>query len=396
MLLLRSSHRLGQSVLARTGEYFVDSTNGSDSANGATRAYPLKTLAGVKTKHGSATYPAIANVIAPSSAPLREQLVWDKTVSLTIQPVPGQSSWTIYGSEQFTSGWSSAGGGVYSRVLSARTSVPRVLVSSLTDGSGFWLDLTSAGTSTTPPAGSYGFVDVGDTLYIHLPADANPNSHTIEVPLNNYCVTSTRQPGVTLINAVGRAAVNSCFRAAATDALGFGSLFATDCTAEYGGSAGGFATDIDWTAATFTRCVAKRAQNDGFNIHGSAGITSTATLIDCDSSYNLDEGASPHDDTRLVMTRGRMHHNASSGMAAVDRCVVTMTGVEVDHNQTSGVDPLTGGISIANTVTATLTGNNVHDNPNEGIKAAATSSVTVSGNTSGLAAGNGLADNLVA
>lgn len=404
MSMLLADRGMVTSLLGRPGEYYVDAASGSDSNSGTTRSAPLLTLAAAKTKHGSSTQPAAIFVRAPQATPFREQFIWDKTVPLTIEPMGREASWFLYGSEKFTTGWT-LGGSVWSRAVTGyATGCNGVFVSTLTDSDGNWKRLIeNTATPTTPAAGEYGqsIVAGSGTIYVRLPADASANSHTIECAKRDYGMWARKAELVTTRYGRFYAANVAGHRTGSTTGGEDGTTVTENSEAWYC-NVGGFATATGtWTSAKYLNCKAFGSLNDGFNIHGgeSGGFptgTQLATLTNCESAYNLDEGSSTHERSSTTITGGRFHHNGSGGIGDVGAGASFTSGVESDHNWRGATDSLTGAIGIYETRTGSITGCNAHDNPREGIKVAVTASVTVSGNTSGLAAGNGFADNLAA
>lgn len=101
-----------------------------------------------------------------------------------------------------------------------------------------------------------------------------------------------------------------------------GELIAYDSYAE--GQVNGWQTAGVWTALNAIRCQGLGRDNDGFNIHGDAGVRGLATLDDCVGVGCGDEGVSPHDDTRLDIYGGLWFDNGGGGAQAVNNAVMNI------------------------------------------------------------------------
>jgi hypothetical protein len=377
--------------LSAPSTVYVDSVAGDDAANGSS-ATPVKTLAVAAGLAGPALSSlGAATIVATSTqaAPFRETLQYTAAGNLTIRSATSGTKWWLYASTKYTSGWASLGGGVWSQTISSPAigSISLVMVTTLTETIGdrsFWLRLQkNTATPTTPAAGQFGIS--GTTCYVRLPADANPNSHTIEVPTQGNGLQNTGNGILTPVDAEAWCAVAIGIKNGAVGSTG--SVDATDCGAQYCTS--GFGTEFNYGPTTFTRTRGWANLNDGHNIHGDPGENSIVTCTDVDGSYNDDEGISPHDDTHLVITgsstiasynghggatcignavmdvlAGRYHHNMRisipAGEGAITYIDATNSGqiaaaVEVDHNTGAG-------IMIKAGATVTLGAYSSHDN----------------------------------
>lgn len=370
----------------RTGNVYVNTVAGSDSANGTSRTTPVATLTKALQLLGGAGGTIV--VYAPYDTPLREVAAYDGAGNVTIVSAHVGMRWHHFGAVQHTSGWGSVGGGVYSKALSGYpTALNNVLVRSSTDADGFWVRLTAnTSTPTTPAAGQFGWSS--GTLYVRLSGDADPNTATTEVSKFDYCFFTNGTGVVTIQEAAFWVGNRACVGvgSAATS----GKLVVEDSSGYYGGDLGCFATRGDAVYLTANRVKARRAINDGFNVHGATGAPVLMTLTDCDSGYNLDEAASPHDDTRLVIVGGRYHHSVQGGMTAVDRSDVRISGQAQFDNNGVGF----GAVDIYDaTVTGSIDGAVMTNNAGSGIKVKAGAAFTLGSYTS---SSNGQADNLAA
>jgi hypothetical protein len=384
--------------------WHVDSLNGTALGDGRTVARAMNSLwSAVNDIRQQPPAQASIVVFAPEDTPLRETTDFftidtGTTIRMTSR-TPGQP-WYVYGSQQFTSGWTDAGGGVYSRSLSLTDVAPICWVPTLLDGDGQPTRITTKNTATptTPDEEEYGY-DSG-TYYVHLPDDASANSHTIEVVTVINLALVTDNSTLVIQDGVWRGSQGTVVRAGDSSGAvtGAGYVHAIDSTAEYAGDSC-WGTSQYVTGMRCVRCYARYATNDGFNHHCHDGDTSPLMeLIDCDSSYNKDEGVSPHESTRLIITRGRFHHNAQGGLTAAGSSSVQAFAAEFDNNRMhdSTVSPPStdiGGITLLETASLSARELYVHDHPGPGIEVYATATFTDLGlNRSGTAYDNALPD----
>jgi hypothetical protein len=363
---------------------YVNSVTGA-AANPGTSALPCATLSQALTVASKCK--TVVKVTAPATSPLRESVAVQSTLPQVVIESGDGSPWHLYGSTKVTSGWTSAGGGVYSRSLSV--TAYSVVVTTLTQTIGdrtFALSLTkNTGTPTTPGEGEFGYSS--GTLYIKLPASANPASHSIEIPNTDITLISNC-PSLTLRD--GRFLYHN---RAGMQALA-GLMTASDCVSMYGCPQYG-TWSIDTTGSmVLTRCRGWRAGNDGANVSGSG----KATLVNCDMSYNGDEGASAHGSSQLHVLGGTFSYNVQSGIGSINSSVNIIDGDPVCsynmRNATSS-DTWGAGINMYDTTTVRITSATCTNNVAAGLRIASTATTLgIDGVRSGVAAGNGAADNL--
>lgn len=361
---------------------YVDTAAGSDSNDGLSALTAKQTLAAAVAL---LTIGGTCNIVASSAAPLREMYQYGSAFPITLQATVPGTAWYMHASIAYASGWTSAGGGVYSRTAPVAT-IYSVAVSTLHDAHGLWRRLQrNTSTPTTPAAGQFGVS--GGTLYVHLPSSADANSHIIEVARYDQCVEASGGATLTLSDGVFR------FGNMGTVVANGGRIVAEDCVAQYGsGLTGSWATRNGYSKMTLTDCVGEGSYNDGFNHHATAGVASEMTLIDCVGRYNDDEGASPHDDTVFTVSGGRFHHNGSGGITAVNRCVIDIDGATCDYNNQAGYNSQWGGVAalgfVDGVVSGSVTNCILRNNDGPGLYLAAGHTITQSANLSGLAEGN--------
>ena len=186
---------------------------------------------------------------------------------LTLESADGSSAWYWYGSQNLSSGWSAAGGGVYSKSWTPQTNTPQTVVAyTLTDAFGYGLRLTNnTATPTTPAAGEFGYVDATHILYVHLPGDVSPNSYPIEASHIVYVARTYGAGKLTIKKAIARYATSDIFHCGRETLNELGSLEVDDCTIEY--AENGVASNGNGTVIDCTRVTANRMRNDGFNHH---------------------------------------------------------------------------------------------------------------------------------
>jgi hypothetical protein len=101
-----------------------------------------------------------------------------------------------------------------------------------------------------------------------------------------------------------------------------GNLTAYDSVVMHVGSTGCAWATSGTANMTLHRCYGWRANNDGFNVHGSGNTL----LIDCDGSYNDDEGASAHETTYMEIIGGRYRYNVQAGTGNVGTSTAVIGG----------------------------------------------------------------------
>ena len=374
---------------AYTKTIYVDSAAGA-AANPGTSALPCATLSQAVAIASACA--SVVKVKAPATSPLREVVYIGTGVpSLRVEPMVDGDPWHLYGSTEVTSGWSAAGGGVYSRAASVQP-ISGVWVTSLTETIGdrtFILTLDeNTSTPTTPGEGQYGWAS--NVLYVKLPSSADPGSHTIEVSsaagatITSDCAALELESAVLKFHNSGGVYATS------------GNITATDCVGSHGGNTRGIWGTNSAANMRLTRCYGWRSANDGFNVHGSG----KTLLVDCDGSYNDDEGASAHDTATMTVVGGRYAYNVQSGIGSVGSSVNIVTGdAQLVGNARNGSSETTSaGLMIYETATVQVSGVTAQDNNGSGVRIEATATILggLDGIKSGTGAGNDLADNYAA
>jgi len=141
---------------------------------------------------------------------------------------------------------------------------------------------------------------------------------------------------------------------------------------------------------TLHRCYGWRANNDGFNVHGSGNTL----LIDCDGSYNDDEGASAHETTYMEIIGGRYRYNVQAGTGNVGTSTAVIGGNALfEYNQRSGTaSPEAGGIASFEDCTTIIMSATCANNTGSGVRSTSSVPVQVDGLLSGTGQGNTSAD----
>lgn len=388
--------------LAQTGVRWVDYATGNDSNHGRRRNAPKATM-GSAIGSVAATDPMVEINIRNTAATAARTgatnwQTWDDPRPLTVQSWTPSERFHVYGSTSITSGWTSEGGGVWSR---AHTSDP-IHVPVATMGHPDKPDMPDqllkqeTGDVTTPAAGTYTYS--GGTLRIKLRDSSDPNSQRIELPVRNSAFLAQGAGVVRVRRGVFRYWRNPALFAATPSGVvapvgARGFLTVEDCDVEYAGN--GVATLL---YASEVKCYNTRARfvaNDGFNHHGELGHQSVMELWNCEGAYNDDEGASPHDDTILRVFGGKYHHNRrGGGITGVDRSRMEIDGA-VCHNNRRGapVDVAQGGVAFnAATMSGYVRNVTAVSNNGSGVYVAPGAAVQVDDIVSGVASRNAVAD----
>lgn len=279
--------------------------------------------------------------------------------------------WYIYGSEKHTSGWSSLGGGVWSKAL-GYSAVNIATVMTMTETIGdreFKKKLIEAPVPTTPAQGEIGYD--GTTAYVRLPNDENPNSHTIEIARRNTAFRPQGFAAITIEDMVARNFLSAAIsNGISTQPVGTGKLIVRNSIIEYTGLNGITASAQN----ELTECYnvqAYRCTNDGFNHRRTTGA-GIMILNDCKGSYNGDiagqssQGASAHTDATLTINGGEFNWNVSGGMVSIDTSVNNIHGdtsygpVLMDRNMrlgnTAGTIASQASCAWVNSATGTVSG----------------------------------------
>jgi len=166
----------------------------------------------------------------------------------------GFSSYRIR--DDHTSGWTSVGGGVYSKVIS-KTNVYYVRVAAGTQSAVYPLLLKNTSTPTTPNAGEFGYS--GSTIYVNLGGD--PNSHTLTV-------------------AYGTGGYNIYYK----DCVSF-SNYAYALYSYHEGH--GFAFDDFTSFSSMDRCASIGNQGSGISVNQGESITVTNCVLANNQYYGI-------------------------------------------------------------------------------------------------------------
>lgn len=381
--------------------WHVNSVTGNDANTGRSPAAPIKTmerlLQGVRATAPIAT-PKTAYIDAPEESPLRLSSTFFIDFAATVRllaATPGRP-WHAIGSERIVDTWTDVGGGIYSHALVRNNAsglqchLPEVL-----DPDGHPLRvLANASSQTAPDEGEYGWAS--DVYYVHLPGGINPSGHAVEIPLANSIVQAQHADASIVVED----AVLTGGRSAGIYA-GLGRVVGRRVLSQLHGT-NGFGTIADaGHESRYESCIGRLCPNDGFNLQGSGFMA----LVDCDGSWNVDEGASPHSTSVMAIAGGRYHHNGSAGITAVNQSVLDLLPyqgqpIEVDHNRrlymASPGSGDRGGLVALDTVTANVYALHAHDNPGPGVSRQSTVTWNVLGTiTSGTGQGNGTEDEVV-
>jgi parallel beta helix pectate lyase-like protein len=360
---------------------YVNSVSGNDSNSGLTSGAAKLTLDGARTALEALGGVGTIRVHAPITNPV-QGFVTFSTGRMTLEGMDSGTLWYTERTTTWTSGWTDAGGGVWSRA-NGGGDADIMFVPTMLDSDGFGRTLLkNTSTPTTPAAGQFG--RDATNFYVHLVGDASANSNTIKRHNTGFLIRASGTVRLTIRNGVGRyTGSNGVFECNAAGAT----MILENCTGTYSASAG-VSLPVGAGTVICTNCTMQRHSNDGYNQHGGS-----LTLNNCDASYNDDEGAAVHDGLTLTIHGGRYHHNQSAGCSAViSGTKMYLTDVLVDFNGAkAGGGIETNGIVFDTGTSGSVTDCIAENNTGAGFYCNA-ATVEIVNLTSGLAAGNSAPD----
>lgn len=277
-------------------------------------------------------------------------------------------------------GWTSSGGGIYHR--SGTTSSGSLWYSSLPDSNGFSTILTqNVSTPTTPSAGEFGYST--NELYVHLPGDANANSYEFKRASTSYLVQASGTCNLTIRNMTASYSNGSIVQLTSANAK----LTVENSLLRYGGNG------ISESAASKIVCknvISQKQTNDGFNCNNGSWI-----LYNCEGSYNLDEGVSPHNSCILNIYNSWFHHNGHGGCTAINSSVMNINNSITEFNGVTGQAGIeANGINYANTASGAIINTIARNNDRSGFYCTSSGTVTFSNFSTGTGNNNLQADTL--
>lgn len=405
--------------------FYVNAGTGSDSNSGRLSSTPFATLNAALARVAGGALTSYATKVAPGST-LREQIAYTGSALWTVQSLTPGTKFPLYASVQHTSGWTSAGGGVYAKVIGAgySSSLYTVVVTDVLDIDGQFTKLErDVTTPTTPVAGRFGWDSGTQTLYVNLPDGSNPNSHVIEVGNSPGKAMSVVGSGKLEVHDAWLRFANLAGLQAGDglSALGLADIY--DSQVDYAGGSAGVYSSIDGSIVNAYRTgVYNTTKNDGYSAHGA----STLDVEDGESAYNggpivtgTPQGATAHETstfrwrtsgTSTDPNAGRIHHDYGGGYIGAQTPNVTIAGADaahpvvIDHNfwrqDINSLLPYQAAVSFQTVgMTGSVTYVSVSNNPNcRGIYRAAGVNVPIDAYTlahSGVANGNGAADTIL-
>lgn len=359
---------------------YVDSVSGSDGNSGLTFALAKASIDNARSTIVS-SYGGKGKIFvnAPSTTPASGFIDFSSG-DIEISGYQNQT-WYLERSTTYTTGWTSDGSGIYHRAHGGADTA-LLYVTSQTDSDGFIRRLTkNTSTPTTPNAGEFGR-DVTN-FYVKLIDSSDPNTHTIKRPSTSYLIRVSSSARLKMSNCYARYGSDVIWECTGSNAY----LELHNCTGLFSAGAG-VSIPTSGGRVNCYNCVMQKHDNDGYNIRANR-----MDLINCDGSYNYDEGASPHNSGIMNIIGGRYHHNQHGGLTAIDTSNMNINGVICENN---GLDAQAGieanGINYANSASGQIIDTISRNNNRSGFYCANTGVVTFNNFTSGIAQGNLEAD----
>ncbi|RYG49631.1 right-handed parallel beta-helix repeat-containing protein [bacterium] len=300
----------------------------------------------------------IVRIDAPAHAPYRNPiLIWG---GADVQLLGWDAKpWYVQPSVRHTGGFQTMGGGVYRKAAGASEDLGVVWDESLPNAQGRPTALYRAKTDSAQPAAGR-FALFGGYLYLRLPGDVSPNGHAIEVAKAKAAISVANGSGSHVVVEHARLR-GGTYAGLDVGTLAVGAnLYVRLTSSEY--ATNGFAARGAYSESTFRDCETRYNSNDGFNIHGRGSVASTMVLTDCLSEWNLDEGASPHDNTRLIVRRGTYRDNGEAGFHAINTATMELTNVVVQRNSRNRTMGYYGGIDFNNDTRGKIQGCTIEGN----------------------------------
>lgn len=346
-------------------EVWLDTVAGSDSNDGLSNGAAKATLTAALTAAGAK---GTIYITAPEATPALGFI--QLNADLELLGYDGDD-WYLDRAHTYTSGWSSEGGGVYSRTKDTGTPSGTQWVPSIVAGDGYATPLTqNTGTPTTPSAGEWGLS--GGVVYVHLPGSVDPNLETVKITRTGENI-EVQSGNVILENAIVRFSQNrNCINASG------GALTAFRSSGLYASNSGfaGAAAPVN-----LYNCTGAKNGNDGFNVNAGA----VWAVYNCLGEYNGDEGISPHVDAVLTIRGGIYRNNTGPGATSVGTSVMNIYEGALFDNNEDGVRYASDSSGDVDTITCS-------NNTDRGFNYTSTGTVTVANLTSGVGQGNGLDD----
>lgn len=328
---------------------YVDTLHGKITGKGS-QSDPVNTLSiALDLCSGLPDYEI--KIRAPENNPLRQEVIFNTSRNVYISGTDHEP-WHIYGSEIHNSNWTQVSNNIYCKAM-GYTSVSQVVVTSLNEkivDRYFHVKLLqNIQTPTTPAPGEYGYVS--GIIYVNMPDDSTPNTHTIEVSCRNFGVGTIGLGMLTVSDCVSRyAMIDGIHNGQSTQPENTGYLTVNNSLTEFCVNAGvGTSGRNELTICNNVKSF--RIGNDGFGAHAPTGGEGLIVLNGCTGSYNGDvpgesaQGASNHERTKMIINGGTFNHNVSGGMVVIDyaRCDI--------HGDTEyGPVVMDGNMRLGNTV----------------------------------------------
>ena len=328
--------------------YYVDVTNGNDANDGSTWALAFKSIWKGTTAGNAAAVPYTVN-IAPGTY-FRANGFSNNgtevipTQTCVFQGVGGQ----VVGINGDSHTWTLESGTTYQVT---RSNAKRVFELDTFDADGDFYEEPLAASLAACRATPGSWYTDGTTTYMNRRDGAQPTAaNTMVILISVNSIRATTSGNMHMYGITQYGGNNGCIKISGNTT---GKFYAEDCTFKYSANAGYVdnVQSLDYALCVFNRCIASKAQKDGFNFHIANSVIPAAVLFDCKGYGNgtatastSNNGATIHDAGLLIDFNGRYWGNvggdfahANAGTMAVGVC--THTGGSPGDESRGGVVP---------------------------------------------------------
>ena len=328
--------------------YYVDVTNGNDTNNGTTWALAVKSIWKAVTLGNTAAVPYTVN-IAPGTY-FRANGFSNNgtevipTQSCLIQGANGQA--ICVSGDSHT--WTLESGTTYQVT---RSNAKRVFDMSEVDDDGDFYEFTLAASLAACQATPGSWYTDNTTTYVNrLDGAAATAANTMVILQAINTIRATTSGNMHMYRITQYGGNSGCIKISGNAT---GKFYAEDCAFKYSATSTYIdnVQSLDYALCVFNRCIASKAQKDGFNFHIANSVIPAAILFDCKGYGNgtatastSNNGVTIHDAGVLIDFNGRYWGNyggdfahANAGTMAVGVC--THTGGSPGDESRGGAVP---------------------------------------------------------